>query len=79
MRTGKLRLLEASPSQARRLVEDRWGGGLGPPEAEIIFDLGFGTSNGKGKFMALGHVSPDSPRIRHFDPLTDVKFAFHTT
>ena len=32
--------------------------GLGPAEAESIFDLGIGTSNGSGKFRALGGVAP---------------------
>ena len=39
--------------------------GAWPPEAESIFDLGIGTSNGNGKFRALGAcapvASPDPP------------------
>ena len=57
---SKLGCLRSEPKPNVPLLG--WGSrGTWPPEAESIFDLGIGTSNGSCKFRALGACAPSLP------------------
>jgi len=57
---NKLGCLRSEPKPNVPLLGWRSRGTL-PPEAESIFDLGIGTSNGSCKFRALGACAPSLP------------------